>query len=61
MGIVRFSWVFYGAFRMPEETATLKAGNRAPEFDLAAANRAEHFTLQSAGGPVVLEFLRGTW
>jgi hypothetical protein len=62
LGIVRFSWVFYGAFRMLEETATLKVGERAPEFELAAANRGERFTLAGAlRGPVVLEFLRGTW
>ncbi len=63
MGIVRFSWVFYGAVRMPEQTATLKVGDRAPGFDLAAANRGERFTLQEAlrRGPVIVEFLRGTW
>lgn len=49
--------------RMPEQTATLKVGDRAPGFELAAANRGERFTLQGAlqRGPVVLEFLRGTW
>ncbi len=63
MGIVRFSWVFYGALRMPEATATLKRGDRAPEFELGAANRAESFSLEAAlkRGPVILEFLRGTW
>ena len=55
--------MFYGALRMPEETSTLKVGDRAPGFELAAANRAERFSLESAlkHGPVILEFLRGTW
>jgi hypothetical protein len=55
--------VFYGALRMPEQTATLKLRDRAPGFELGAANRAERFTLESAlqRGPVILEFLRGTW
>ena len=63
MGIVRFSRVFYGPFRMPEQTSTLKAGDRAPGFELAAANRQESYSLARAleHGPVVLEFLRGTW
>jgi hypothetical protein len=63
LGIVWFSWVFYGAFRMLEQTSTLKLGDRAPGFELGAANRSERFTLDQAlqRGPVVLEFLRGTW
>jgi len=48
---------------MPQETSTLKVGDRAPGFELGAANRTERFTLAGAlqHGPVVLEFLRGTW
>ena len=48
---------------MPEQTSTLRAGDRAPGFELAAANRAESFSLARALelGAVVLEFLRGTW
>ncbi len=48
---------------MLEQTATLKLGDRAPGFELGAANRAERFTLQSAlqRGPLILDFLRGTW
>ncbi len=63
MAIVRFSWVFYGALRMPEATDTLNLGDRAPDFELGAANRAERFGLAAAlqRGPVILEFLRGTW
>lgn len=55
--------MFYGAFRMLEQTSTLKVGDRAPGFELAAANRHESYSLARAleRGPVVLEFLRGTW
>ena len=55
--------MFYGAFRMLEQTSTLKIGDRAPAFELGAANRPERFALDAAlkRGPVVLEFLRGTW
>jgi peroxiredoxin len=44
-------------------TETLGIGSRAPEFSLAAANREGVFPLSKlrAGGPVILEFLRGTW
>ena len=50
-------------FRMPEQTSTLRAGDRAPGFELPAANRQESYSLARAleHGPVVLEFLRGTW
>ncbi|HVP42576.1 MAG TPA: hypothetical protein VMS96_04050 [Terriglobales bacterium] len=49
--------------RMPEETSTLRLGDRAPAFELGAANRTERFRLEEARqrGPVILEFLRGTW
>ncbi len=55
--------MFYGALRMPEATATLRLGDRAPGFELGAANRTERFTLEAAlqRGPAILEFLRGTW
>ncbi len=48
---------------MPDESSTLRVGDRAPEFALAAANREGMFSLAGAmqSGPVVLEFLRGTW
>ena len=48
---------------MPEQTSNLKAGDRAPDFELAAANRDGRFRLADAvkRGPVILEFLRGTW
>jgi hypothetical protein len=41
----------------------LEIGARAPEFTLAAANREGKVSLRElvARGPVILEFLRGTW
>lgn len=54
--------MFYSPTRMAE-TSTLKLGDRVPDFTLAAANREGSFALRDAlaRGPVVLEFLRGTW
>ncbi|MGC2766126.1 MAG: hypothetical protein WB607_11540 [Candidatus Acidiferrum sp.] len=48
---------------MQNRTETLGIGSRAPDFSLAAANRAETFSLSSLRqhAPVILEFLRGTW
>ena len=48
---------------MQAYTATLRVGARAPEFKLAAANRQEQFSLSQllAHGPLIMEFLRGTW
>ena len=48
---------------MPDSSETLKAGNRAPHFSLEAANRLEKFSLGAltSRGPVIVEFLRGTW
>lgn len=48
---------------MSISSETLKVGDRAPDFSLAAANRLGRFLLAEtlAGGTVVLEFLRGTW
>lgn len=44
-------------------TETLGVGSRAPDFSLPAANREGVFTLHGflARGPLILEFLRGTW
>jgi peroxiredoxin len=44
-------------------TETLEVGARAPDFSLSAANREGTFTRAGllAGGPLILEFLRGTW
>ena len=48
---------------MKNRTDTLEIGSKAPEFTLSAANREGTFTLGGfvARGPLILEFLRGTW
>ena len=48
---------------MQSRTETLEVGSRAPEFSLGAANREGAFTLSGflEHGPLILEFLRGTW
>jgi peroxiredoxin len=48
---------------MADRTETLTVGLQVPEFSLAAANREGIFSLAQlrAKGPVILEFLRGTW
>jgi peroxiredoxin len=49
---------------MQDRTETLKVGSRAPEFVLPSANwESSIFTLSTMleRGPVIVEFLRGTW
>ncbi|MGA7754668.1 MAG: peroxiredoxin-like family protein [Candidatus Sulfotelmatobacter sp.] len=48
---------------MKNITETLGIGSTAPDFRLRSANTRETFSLSAATarGPVVLEFLRGTW
>lgn len=48
---------------MGQGSTTLKVGDRVPEFTLAAANQPGTVTLAELfkQGPVVVEFLRGTW
>jgi peroxiredoxin len=48
---------------MLNHSGTLRVGDRAPEFTLTAANRQGAFALAElrTNGPVILEFLRGTW
>ncbi len=54
---------------MKDRTETLAVGDRAPDFTLAAANATGSAQLGQplslsqllAHGPVILEFLRGTW
>jgi peroxiredoxin len=48
---------------MFSSTDTLKIGNQAPDFTLSAANREERYSLAELRkrGPVIVEFLRGTW
>jgi len=48
---------------MQNQTETLGIGSKAPEFSLQAANRDGNFVLSEllTRGPVIVEFLRGTW
>jgi hypothetical protein len=57
---------FLGCFTvlaMAMESSTLRVGDRAPEFMLLAANIPQAVSLKYfvQHGPVVVEFLRGTW
>lgn len=49
--------------KMQSGTDTLEIGSQAPEFSLGAANRKGMFTFGSflEKGPLLIEFLRGTW
>jgi hypothetical protein len=48
---------------MKNRTETLEVGSTAPDFSLCAANREGMFSLGNflKQGPLILEFLRGTW
>ena len=48
---------------MQRKTETLEIGMKAPPFTLLASNREGQFLLDDllARGPLILEFLRGTW
>jgi peroxiredoxin len=48
---------------MRDHTETLAVGSQAPEFSLPAANRDGQFSLSELlqRGPLIVEFLRGTW
>jgi hypothetical protein len=48
---------------MAETSTTLKLNDLAPDFALAAANTSASYRLSEfvKQGPVVIEFLRGTW
>jgi hypothetical protein len=61
--IVRQFNPFYSPRKMNNRTETLVVGDLAPDFTLAAANREGSFSLSGvrARGPVIVEFLRGTW
>ena len=61
--IVPASGLLYIRKEMLDHTETLKVGDRAPEFVLPAANRDGLVSLSGSltRGPVVVEFLRGTW
>ena len=53
----------YSRVTVRNRTETLEVGLRAPAFSLGAANREGMFTLSGLleRGPLILEFLRGTW
>ena len=54
----------YSQLKMQDRTETLEIGSRAPEFALPSANwEGSIFTLSTmlGRGPVIVEFLRGTW
>lgn len=54
----------YSRIEMQDRTETLEIGSRAPDFVLPSANwEGSTFTLSTmvGRGPVILEFLRGTW
>ncbi len=48
---------------MSTRSATLRVGERVPEFTLMPANAAEPVSLSKLlqRGPAIIEFLRGTW
>ncbi|MBV9180338.1 MAG: hypothetical protein JO356_03430 [Acidobacteria bacterium] len=48
---------------MKNSTQTLRLGSAAPPFNLSAANLEGSFSLRDliATGPLIIEFLRGTW
>jgi hypothetical protein len=48
---------------MARESSTIKLRDRAPEFMLLAVNMPQAVSLKTllGNGPVVVEFLRGTW
>jgi len=48
---------------MQNQTETLGIDSKAPSFSLQAANRDENFSLFEllSHGPLIVEFLRGTW
>lgn len=48
---------------MPMQSSTLKVGDAAPEFMLLAANLPQSVSLKELlkSGPMIVEFLRGTW
>jgi hypothetical protein len=61
--IVHGSHLTYSRLNMKDRTDTLGIGSSAPDFSLPAANRDGVFTLREflIHGPVIVEFLRGTW
>ncbi|HEY0564918.1 MAG TPA: hypothetical protein VGC88_04995 [Terriglobales bacterium] len=48
---------------MAVQTQIVQVGERAPDFELGATNSSQMTSLAAllARGPVIIEFLRGTW
>ncbi len=48
---------------LKSQSDILRVGDRAPGFELVAANFVGAFSLEKllGRGPVIVEFLRGTW
>ena len=48
---------------MTTQTENLTVGDRAPDFTLGAADHDRRYLLSEliSRGPVIVEFLRGTW
>ncbi len=48
---------------MPMKSSTLQVGHKAPDFTLLAANLPQSVALTELlkSGPMIVEFLRGTW
>jgi peroxiredoxin len=48
---------------MPDHSSTLNVGDRAPEFQLLAANFPQAISLNELlkTAPIIVEFHRGTW
>jgi hypothetical protein len=59
----RFSRCFTVGKQMVETSTTLNIIDLAPDFALGAANTSATYRLSELAkqGPIVLEFLRGTW
>ncbi len=60
--VVPVSWVLYSQ-AMGDRSTTLGVGDPAPDFQLPMANSTESLSLTvlRQHGPVIVEFLRGTW
>jgi hypothetical protein len=62
--LVLWALLPYSQLEMQNRTEALENGSPAPEFSLPSANReGSIFTLSTmlGRGPVMVEFLRGTW
>ncbi len=48
---------------MPRQSSALSVGDKAPDFTLLAINLPQAVSLKELlkSGPMIIEFLRGTW